>query len=282
MIYELFPAEVEHRSILYRNDTCRRFRVFVVLLSMAAFRSAGMSQSGSPMPSISHEESSVPSQTGPTTSSSQQTLPDSPASAASNATEDNLLAPSMNAKQKFVYASENVFGASSLIFAAAGAGVNQAQDLYPEFHQGTSGYVRYYWHSYADQAVDSYVVNFLLAGALHIDPRYHALHAGHAWTRAAYAAHSLLIARTDSGQATFNTPQVLGSGVAASLSTLNYPERDRTASIVAQRWASNLAGDGLLMLLKEFSPEFKKAGGFLCSKVPYYSSFCERPDQDGQ
>lgn len=282
MIHELFSAEAEHRGILYSNGTCRKIRVLVVLLGMAAAGSAGMPQSGSPVPSISHGESHLPSHTGSTTSSSQQTLPDSPASATPDAAEDNLLAPPMNTNQKFVYASENAFGFSSLIFAAAGAGVNQAQDLYPEFHQGTSGYVRYYWHSYADQAVDSYVVNFLLADALHIDPRYHTLHAGHAWARAAYAAHSLLIARTDSGLATFNTPQVLGSGVAASLSTLYYPERDRTASMVAQRWASNLAGDGLLMLLKEFSPELKKAGGFLCSKVPYYSSFCERPEQDGQ
>jgi hypothetical protein len=165
----------------------------------------------------------------------------------------------LSQNQKFVFASKNAFGVTSVIFAAAGAGVNQAQKLYPEFHQGAPGYARYYWHSYADQAVDSYVVDFLLPVALHQDPRYYRLGQGGAWKRSQYALSRLFVTRSDYGAAEFNTSQVLGSGVAASISSLYYPQRDMTVSLVSQRWVSNLAGDGLLMVLQEFTPDFNSA-----------------------
>ncbi|WP_420236136.1 hypothetical protein ACOBR2_10855 [Telmatobacter bradus] len=165
----------------------------------------------------------------------------------------------LSPNQKFIFATKNAFGLPSAIFAAAGAGVNQAQALYPEFHQGAPGYARYYWHSYTDQAVDSYAVDFLLPAALHQDPRYYRLGQGGAWKRTEYSFSRLFVTRSDSGTAEFNTSQVLGSGLAASISSLYYPQRDRTASFVNQRWASNLAGDGLLMVLQEFTPDFNSA-----------------------
>jgi len=210
-----------------------------------------------------------------TISQISSTLPDAPQPVALSSAHVQLPVFAMSPHQKFRYASENAFGVSSAIFAAAGAGVNQAQDLYPEFHQGAEGYGRYFWHSYADQAVDSYFVNFILAGALHSDPRYHPLHSGSAWARLKYTGVSVVLTHTDSGKLTFNAPQVLGSGMAASASSLYYPERDRTASLVTQRWASNLAGDVLLMGLKEFTPEFVGIGKHVCSMISFGALLCK-------
>jgi len=204
-----------------------------------------------------------------TTTQTSSALPDAPQPAVQSTMQAPFPAFAMSTQQKFRYASENAFGISSAIFAAAGAGVNQAQNLYPEFDQGSDGYGRYFWHSYADQAVDSYFVNFILADALHTDPRYHPLHSGSAWARLKHAGASVVLTHTDSGRLTFNTPQVLGSGMAASVSSLYYPERDRTASLVTQRWASNLAGDALLMGLKEFTPELISAGKHVCSMISF-------------
>jgi hypothetical protein len=210
-----------------------------------------------------------------TISQISSTLPDAPQPVALSSAHVQLPVFAMSPHQKFRYASENAFGVSSAIFAAAGAGVNQAQDLYPEFHQGAEGYGRYFWHSYADQAVDSYFVNFILAGALHTDPRYHPLRSGSAWARLKYTGVSVVLTHTDSGKLTFNAPQVLGSGMAASASSLYYPERDRTASLVTQRWASNLAGDVLLMGLKEFTPEFVGIGKHVCSMISFGALLCK-------
>jgi len=187
----------------------------------------------------------------------ESTQTTAPSSSATLGSYPNL--QPINTKQKFVFATKNAFGVPSTIFAAAGAGVNQAQKLYPEFHQGAPGYARYYWHSYADQAVDSYVVDFLFPAALHQDPRYYRLGQGGAWKRTQYSLSRLFVTHSDSATAEFNTSQVLGSGVAASISSLYYPQRDMTASLVSQRWASNLAGDGLLMVLQEFTPDFNSA-----------------------
>jgi len=202
-------------------------------------------------------------------------LPDAPSPSNTLPADTPALPSAMSPKQKIRYATENAFGIPSIIFAAAGAGFNQAQDLYPEFRQGAEGYGRYYWHSYADQAVDSYFVNFVLADALHTDPRYRPLRSRGVWARTKHVGASVLLTHTDSGQLTFNTAQVLGSGVAASISSLYYPERDRTASLVTERWASNLAGDGLMMLLREFSPELVRTGKHLCSGVSFGVMFCQ-------
>jgi hypothetical protein len=209
-----------------------------------------------------------------TTTQTSSSLPDAPQPAVQSTMQAPLPDFAMSTQQKVRYASENAFGISSAIFAAAGAGVNQVQNLYPEFHQGAEGYGRYFWHSYADQAVDSYFVNFILAGALHTDPRYHSLRSGSTWTRLKYAGASLVLTHTDSGKLTFNTPQVLGSGMAASVSSLYYPDRDRTASLVSQRWISNLAGDALLMGLKEFTPELVGIGKHVCSMISFGVFLC--------
>lgn len=165
----------------------------------------------------------------------------------------------LNSEQKFILATKDSFSLPAAIFAAAGAGVNQAQNLYPEFHQGAQGYARNYWHCFADQTVDTYVVEFILPSALHQDPRYYPLRQGSGWKRTGYSLSRLFITRADSGSTKFNTSQILGSGLAASVSSLYYPNRDLNLSIVTQRWQANLVGDGLMMVLKEFTPDIGHA-----------------------
>jgi hypothetical protein len=225
-----------------------------------------------------HSPATVPTAGGPSQTESDA-IPDSPLPSNSRPGTVPASLSAMSPEQKLWYATENAFGLPSLIFAAAGAGTNQAQKLYPEFHQGMEGYGRYYCHSYADQAVDSYIVSFVLADALHTDPRYLPLRSGGFWARTKHVGASLLLTHTDSGQLTFNTAQVLGSGVAASISSLYYPERDRTASLVTQRWASNLAGDGLMMLLREFAPELISSGRHVCSNISFGAMLCKDSKQ---
>jgi hypothetical protein len=48
------------------------------------------------------------------------------------------------AKGKFETAALDSFDYSSFIFAEIQAGISQATNSYPEFHQGVAGYGRYY------------------------------------------------------------------------------------------------------------------------------------------
>jgi hypothetical protein len=192
-------------------------------------------------------------------------LPKSSSTQPASSSPANWLSP-LTPRQKFIFATSDAFSVSSAFFTAASAGLNHVEHAYPEFHQGSEGYGRYYWHAYADQAVDSYAKDFLLPTILHEDPRYYRLGSGGFLKRTGNAFGHVLITRSDYGQTRFNTSQVLGSGISVSIETLYYPERERTGEVVARNWALDLLGTGLLNGYKEFSPEIQRT---LKSLVPH-------------
>jgi hypothetical protein len=201
-------------------------------------------------------------------------LPDSPSVQSVSPSPANWLPP-LTPGQKFDLATSDAFSFSSAFFTAASAGLNHVEQTYPEFHQGAEVYGRYYWHAYADQAVDSYVKDFLLPTILHEDPRYYRLGSGGFLKRTGNAFGHVLITRSDSGQTRFNTSQMLGSGISVSIETLYYPGRERTGDVVARNWALDLLGVGLLNGYKEFSPEIHSA---LKSLVPHIGRRDRHPE----
>jgi hypothetical protein len=87
--------------------------------------------------------------------------------------------PKQSVKDKFETAALDSFDYSSFVFAGIQAGISQATDAYPEFHQGAAGYGRYYWHTFADQADENLWVEGILPSVLHEDTRYYTLgHSG--------------------------------------------------------------------------------------------------------
>jgi hypothetical protein len=83
--------------------------------------------------------------------------------------------PKQSVKDKFETAALDSFDYSSFIFAGIQAGISQATDSYPEFHQGMAGYGRYYWHTFADQADENLWVEGILPSLLREDSRYYTL-----------------------------------------------------------------------------------------------------------
>jgi hypothetical protein len=161
----------------------------------------------------------------------------------------------MSVKEKFIGASQDSFDYSSFIFAGALAGISMAQNSYPQFHQGAAGFGRYYWHTFADQTDENYIVEFILPAALHQDPRYYTLGRGGLVKRAAYSFSRIAITRQDDGRETFNYSEVVGAGAASGISSLYYPTADRDWTKVGQRWATNVGLDGLTFVFKEFWPD---------------------------
>lgn len=162
---------------------------------------------------------------------------------------------------KFEMATLNSFNYPAFLATGLVAGLNQAQDYYPEFHQGAEGFGRYYWHGFVDQVVGSYTVGFLLPVVLHQDTRYYRLRYAGVGKRTGYALSRIFITRTDGGATTFNTSEIAGSGVAAGLSVLYYPSKEQTWGVVGERYGTNLAGDAFVMVLKEFLPEINHVVG---------------------
>jgi hypothetical protein len=167
--------------------------------------------------------------------------------------------PPQTYKGKFMGATEDSFDYSSFIFAGLLAGVDQAEDSYPEFHQGAAGYGRYFWHTFADQTDENYQVEFIFPTLLRQDPRYYTLGHGGFVKRTIYSFGRVLITRTDSGGETFNASEIVGAGAAAGISSLYYPSPERTWTKTGQRWLLNVSLDGATFIFKEFWPDINSA-----------------------
>lgn len=163
--------------------------------------------------------------------------------------------PPQTIKDKFTTATLDSVDYSSFIFVAIQAGIAQARNATPEFHQGAAGYGRYYWHTYADYVDENLWVEFLLPTALHQDSRYYTLGRGGFAKRLAYSLSRAAITRKDSGHETFNASEIFGAGAAAGISSLYYPSQERTFTKTYQLWLTNIAIDAGSNLFKEFWPD---------------------------
>ena len=165
--------------------------------------------------------------------------------------------PPLSVKGKFVLAAQDSFDYSAFLVAGVFTGISYGRDSYPELHQGAAGFGRYYWRAFADQAVGNYFTEFLLPSALHEDPRYYTRFHGGFFSRTGYAVTRLFITRTDSGGSTFNFSEIIGNGAGAGVSNLYYPSQERTWTKTGQKWASQVALDGIFNVLKEFWPNIR-------------------------
>ena len=120
--------------------------------------------------------------------------------------------PPQSVKDKFKTATEDSLDYSAFIFVAGQAGVAQANKSYPEFHQGTKGYARYYWHTLADEVNENTWVEFIIPAVLHQDTRFYTLGRGNFGKRLGYAFTRILITRNDDGHQTFQLQRSGGCG----------------------------------------------------------------------
>lgn len=167
--------------------------------------------------------------------------------------------PPQSIKEKFKTGALDSFDYSSFIFVGIQAGISQATDAYPVFRQGAAGYGRYYWHTFADQTDENLWVEGVLPSVLHQDTRYYTLGHGGFIKRGIYAVSRTVITRTDSGKETFNASEVLGSGIAAGISSAYYPGQYRTWTKTGQRWLTNALLDLGTFGAKEFGPDINRA-----------------------
>jgi hypothetical protein len=171
----------------------------------------------------------------------------------------NTQLPPLAPKDKFWLATQDSFDYSSFILAGMLAGTGQAKNSTPSFGQGAKGFGRYYWHSFADQAIGNYFTEAIVPAAARQDPRYYTLGHGGFFRRTGYAVSRLLITKTDSGGRGFNFSEIIGNGAGAGVSDLYYPATERTWTKTGQKWLTQVAVDGVFNVLKEFWPDINRA-----------------------
>jgi hypothetical protein len=168
----------------------------------------------------------------------------------------DVVLPAQSPGQKLSRGFLDSISFSAFVFTATQAGISQADKKYPAFRQGAAGYGRYYWHDFADQASQKLLVESFLPVVFHDDNRYYRLGRGSFVHRTGYALSRLVVTRNDRGENTVNLPEIVGTGAAAGISTSYYPQRYNNWTETGQRWVSNAALDGGVMVVREFWPEF--------------------------
>jgi len=171
------------------------------------------------------------------------------------------IVPKATTREKFLVSTQDNFDYSSLFFAGLIAGDSMATKSTPEFHQGAAGFARYYWHTVADQSIENYFVEFIIPTINHEDSRYYAMgrQGGGFWKRTGYSLSRLVVTKSDTGKPMFNYAEILGSGVAAPISSLYYPSQERTAPNILRNWGLDVTYDGVAFVFHEFWPDISAA-----------------------
>jgi hypothetical protein len=162
--------------------------------------------------------------------------------------------PPLSPGNKFKLMLQDSFDYSSFIYVGILAGVGQAQNSYPAFHDGAAAYGRYYWHSFADNVGGNLMTEAVVPTLTREDPRYYTLGRGGFVRRTGYSISRLFITRTDSNGRSPNLSEIVGNGAAAGIANFYYPSQDRTWTKTGQRWLTQIGLDGASNLIKEYWP----------------------------
>jgi hypothetical protein len=163
----------------------------------------------------------------------------------------------LSVRRKFYIGYKDSTDYPIFVLAAGMAGLAQLTDQHSEFGQGVKGYSKRLGGSVADQLIGNFMTESIMPSLFREDPRYFRRGRGGIWSRTAYAASRVLIARNDHGTWTFNAAEVVGNATAAAIGNAYYPG-ERNLGDNFQRFYTQMATDSVSQILKEFWPDIKR------------------------
>lgn len=167
--------------------------------------------------------------------------------------------PPLTAGQKFKIQARSQFDLVEFPWYGFLAALSQAEDSEPGYGQGAAGYGKRYGAAWGDGAIENFMTGAIFPSILRQDPRYFQLGKGTFWHRTRYAVGRIFITRSDSGSQEFNYSEIVGSALAAGISTYSYhPRDDRNLGNTASVWATQVALDTMTFVVKEFWPDIRR------------------------
>jgi len=159
----------------------------------------------------------------------------------------------LNSRQKFRLALKSVLDPFTLMVVAGTAGVQQGQNHFREYGQGTEGYAKRFGAVYADTITSTFIGGALLPSILKQDPRYFYKGTGSTTSRFLYAVANALICKGDNGRWQPNYSNILGNLAAGGISNLYYPPSDREgAELTFENAGIGIGATAATNLLQEF------------------------------
>jgi hypothetical protein len=159
---------------------------------------------------------------------------------------------------KFQVAANSSVAVSTIGGALIGAGFSQAINSPSGYHQGAEGYAKRFGADMARAASGNILGSFLLASALHQDPRFYPQRNLSFGKSVEYAAYRVLYTRSDSGEKQINYSGLIGPLMGEGLANAYYPDENRTVGSTFTRYASDLGWRFAGNLLRQYWPEINR------------------------
>jgi hypothetical protein len=167
-------------------------------------------------------------------------------------------APPLTPGEKFHLFVRSTFDPFEYAAAGLQAGINQAENNFPEYGQGAAGFGKRYGAAFADQISSGFFSNYFYPVLLKEDPRYFRLGQGSVRHRIGYSLAQEFIAHADSGKRTFNFSNTLGAVSTGGLSNLYYPESSRGFGLTMSRAGISILYGSVGGLADEFWPDIQR------------------------
>jgi hypothetical protein len=158
----------------------------------------------------------------------------------------------LDTKQKFELAWRTVVDPFTLVFVGAAAGVEQAEDAFSGYGQGSQGYAKRLGAGYADTVSGTFLGGAVFPALLKQDPRYFYKGTGSKRSRILYAIANAVICKGDNRRWQANYSNILGSLAAGGISNLYYPQSNRGAALTFENTAIGIGGTAVANLFQEF------------------------------
>jgi hypothetical protein len=159
----------------------------------------------------------------------------------------------LSAGQKFRLALRTSIDPVSIAIPAVIAGVEQSQDSFSGYGQGTRGYAKRFGAAYTDSLTSTFIGGAILPSILRQDPRYFYKGTGSIRSRAFYAIATVVICKGDSGRWQPNYSNIFGNLASAGISNAYYPSTDRRGvRLTIDNWLIGDASGAIGALFQEF------------------------------
>jgi len=164
----------------------------------------------------------------------------------------------LDRRQKFELAANNSVSPPTVAAALTASAFSQAINSPPGYGQGGEGYGKRFGADMARSASANLFGTFLIASALHEDPRFYVKKNLSFKQSLEYAAVRIAITRSDSGERVTNFAGLLGPLASEALANTYYPEGSRTVGSTFVRYASDLGWKFGGHLLRQYWPNINR------------------------
>lgn len=154
-----------------------------------------------------------------------------------------------------------------ILESAFSAAFDQARDVPKGYGQGWGAYGSRFGADMARSSSSSFFGTFLLASALHQDPRFFPESKPSFWRSLKYSTQRVVITRNDAGRDVFNASGLLGPLAAEGLANVYLPSSEQTVGKTLTRFAADLAWRVGGNMFKDYWPTFFRTMGLNRLKV---------------